>query len=106
VLQWEVGEERGVPGSERALLLTGVFTATDPGADFWGHNPRSAAPYVVDDLNLGTSALASAYVHPAWDLAPPLPMPMSEPDIRMWFPVDPAALAADDVPEALAQLRG
>ncbi|MFC4554096.1 FtsX-like permease family protein [Georgenia faecalis] len=106
VLQWDVGKEREAPGSERTLLLTGTFAPLDPDEDYWGHNPRSAAPYVVDDLNFGTSASAAAYVHPAWDLAPPLPMPMAEPSVRMWFGVDGGALTADAVPEALAQLRG
>ncbi|MEE6295824.1 FtsX-like permease family protein [Georgenia wangjunii] len=106
VLQWDVGAEREVPGSERTILLTGTFTALDPDEDYWGHNPRSAAPYVVDDLNLGTSASAAAYVHPAWDLTAPLPMPMAAPSVRVWFGVDGGALTSDDVPQALAQLRG
>src|SRR5690606_40344120 len=59
ILQWEVGTERRVIGNTVPLLLTGTFEATDPDAGFWAHNPSSAEPHVVDDLNLGTSATAA-----------------------------------------------
>jgi len=65
VLQWEVGTERRVGGHTVPLLLAGTFTALDPEAGFWAHNPHSAEPSVVDDLNLGTSAQVAAYVNPA-----------------------------------------
>ncbi|WP_413451112.1 FtsX-like permease family protein [Georgenia phoenicis] len=106
VLEWEVGTERRIIGNTVPALLTGTYEVTDPGADHWDHNRYSVEPYVVDDLNLGTSAEAAAYLDPAWDGQLPAGFPEHGQTFRtqMWFPVDPAALTADDVEPAAAQL--
>lgn len=103
-LEWQVGEERHVAREPIRLLLTGVFEADDPGAGFWTHNPYSAEPLIVDDLNLGTSGHAAAYLHPAWDGELPdgsLPMTFTT---QLWFPLQPEALSGAQVSEAAAQL--
>lgn len=104
VLQWEVGTERRVIGNTVPVLLTGTFEAADPDAGFWAHNPSSAEPHVVDDLNLGTSATAAAYVHPAWDGTFPPQFPVTSFRSRMWYPLEVGALSAQDVAAAAAQL--
>lgn len=105
-LEWSVGAERVVPGTGVPLRLTGTFRPRDPDAPFWAHNPHSAAAHVVDDLNLGTSAVASAYLSPAWDGAVPVGFPVGAPSTRAWFGVAPDAIAGDQVDTVLAQLRG
>lgn len=104
ILQWEVGTERRVIGNTVPLLLTGTFEATDPDAGFWAHNPSSAEPHVVDDLNLGTSATAAAYVHPAWDGTFPPQFPVGSFRSRLWYPLQVGALSAQDVAAAATQL--
>ncbi|TNC18439.1 ABC transporter permease [Georgenia sp. 311] len=103
-LEWEVGTERRVVGNTVPVLLTGTFTALDADDGFWVHNPQSAEPYLVDDLNLGTSALAAAYVSPAWDGRLPTQFPVSSVRTQLWYPVEVGALAAQDVDDAAAQL--
>lgn len=106
ILEWEVGTERQVSGETVPVLLTGVFAADDLQADVWAHNGRSAEPYVVDDLNLGTAASAAAYLHPAWDGQFPVGFPVAGYRTQMWYPLDVEALAADEVVAAAAQLTG
>ncbi len=103
-LEWEVGTERRVVGHTVPVLLSGTFAADDPAADFWTHNPSSAEPHVVDDLNLGTSATAAAYVHPAWDGTFPPQFPVQTFRAQLWYPLEVGALSAQDVEEAVAQL--
>src|SRR5690606_33091228 len=57
---WEVSTERRGTGNAVPLLRAGTSPATAPDAGFWAHNPRSAAPHVVDGLNLRTSGTAAA----------------------------------------------
>ncbi|WP_324650756.1 ABC transporter permease [Georgenia sp. H159] len=106
VLEWEVGTERRFAGHTVPALLTGVYEVTDPDADYWDHNLYSVEPHVVDDLNLGTSATAAAYVNPAWDgrLPPGLPAHIGALRTQMWFPVEVDELTADQVDDAAAQL--
>ncbi|PYF96817.1 putative ABC transport system permease protein [Georgenia satyanarayanai] len=106
VLEWEVGTERRITGNTVPALLTGTYEVTDPRADHWAHNLYSAQPYVVDDLNLGTSAEAAAYLAPSWDGGLPAGMPEHVRTFRtqMWFPTVVDALSADDVDAAAAQL--
>lgn len=106
VLEWEVGTERRFAGHTVPVLLAGAYEVNDPAADYWDHNLYSAEPYVVDDLNLGTSATAAAYVNPAWDGRPPPNFPAHLQTFRtqMWFPTQVDVLAADQVDDAAAQL--
>lgn len=105
-LEWPVGTDRAVPGTGVPLRLVGTFRPLDTDDPFWAHNPHSADAHVVDDLNLGTSAVASAYLSPAWDGELPLTFPLGSPTTRAWYPVAPDALRGDQVDTALAQLRG
>ncbi|WP_136518802.1 FtsX-like permease family protein [Cellulomonas telluris] len=105
-LEWPVGTERAVPGTGVPLRLTGTFRPRDPDESFWAHNPHSASAHVVDDLNLGTSAVASAYLSPAWDGTFPVGFPVGTVSTRAWFPVAPDAVAGDQVHTVLAQTRG
>ena len=104
-LEWPVGSERTVPGTGVPLRLTGTFRPVDPDAPFWAHNPHSASAHVVDDLDRGTSAVASAYLDPAWDGALPVGFPVGTVSTRVWFPVAGDAVAADQVDTTSAQLR-
>ncbi|OLT53353.1 hypothetical protein [Cellulosimicrobium sp. CUA-896] len=101
VLGWPVGEVRALDVVTSARL-TGTFTADDPDEDYWQHNPYSAEPQVVDDLNLGRSARTAMYLDPATaDRATFL-----SPSTRVWYPVSGDAVEADEVAALLAQLRG
>ena len=104
-LEWPVGSERTVPGTGVPLRLTGTFRPVDPDAPFWAHNLHSAGAHVVDDLNRGTSALASAYLDPAWDGALPVGFPVGTMTTRVWFPVAGDAVTAEQVGTTSAQLR-
>lgn len=105
-LEWEIGTERRIEGETVPLLLTGVFEATDAQDEVWEHHPASAEPAVVDDLNLGTSAQAAAYMNPQWDGQLPAPLPSPGFTTQLWYPVAVDALTAQDVPAAAAQLTG
>lgn len=101
VLGWSVGEERALDAAT-SVRLTGTFAADDLAEDYWQHNPYSAAPQVVDDLNLGRSARTAMYLDPATaDRAFFL-----SPTTRVWYPVSGDAVEADEVAPLLAQLRG
>lgn len=101
VLGWSVGDEVALDDAT-AVRLTGTFAADDPAEDYWQHNPYSAAPLVVDDLNMGRSARTAMYLDPATaDRAFFL-----SPSTRVWYPVSGDAVAADEVAPLLAQLRG
>ena len=107
--EWEVGTQRRVAGEPMPLLLTGVFEADDAESDYWVHNPYSAEPELIDDLNLGTSGHAAAYLNPAWDGSIPIePHSMSSSTIsfstQVWYPLDVDALSATEVRDAAAQV--
>ncbi|MCB7136531.1 FtsX-like permease family protein [Cellulosimicrobium marinum] len=101
VLGWSVGDVHEMDALT-AVRLTGVFEADDPEAEYWQHNPYSAAPQVVDDLNLGRSARTALYLDPASADAAFL----LDPTTRVWYPVTGAGVEASDVSLLLAQLRG
>jgi len=101
VLGWAVGDVHAVDPLT-SVRLTGTFAADDPDEDYWQHNPYSAAPQVVDDLNLGRSARTAMYLDPATaDRAF-----LVDPTTRVWYPVTGAGVEADEVAPLLAQLRG
>ena len=82
VLGWAVGDVHAVDPLT-SVRLTGTFAADDPDEDYWQHNPYSAAPQVVDDLNLGRSARTAMYLDPATaDRAF-----LVDPTTRVWYPV-------------------
>ena len=103
-LEWEVGTARRVAGNPMPLLLTGTFAAQDPGADYWVHNPSSAEPLIIDDLNLGTSGYAAAYLSPAWDGTMPYESNPITFSTQLWYPLQTEALSAPQVSDAAAQL--
>lgn len=103
-LEWEVGTERQAAGHPMPLLLTGTFEADDLDSGYWVHNPFSAEPYIIDDLNLGTSGHAAAYMNPTWSgwfPADSVPMTFST---QVWYPLDVEELSAADVTSAAAQV--
>lgn len=101
VLGWSVGDVHELDALTR-VRLTGTFEAVDPADDYWQHNPYSAAPQVVDDLNLGRSARTALYL----DAATADQAFLLDPTTRVWYPVTGAGVEADDVAPLLAQLRG
>lgn len=103
VLGWELGSVHlPVPSALPALRLVGTYAPTDADDPYWAHNPTATGPQVVDDLNTGVSALATAYVDPSMLGAAAA---AGSPTTRVWFPLDAAALTDADVAPLLAQLR-
>ena len=108
ILEWEIGIERRVAGEPWPLVLTGTFEADDLDSGYWVHNPYSAEPEIIDDLNLGTSGYAAAYLNPTWRGALPAESTSAASTItfttQLWYPIDVAALPAAEVSDAAAQL--
>lgn len=103
-LEWQVGTERRASGEPMPLLLTGVFEAHDLDSGYWVHNPSSAEPDIVDDLNLGTSGHTAAYLSPAWDGIMPFGSKPITFTTQMWYPLEVEVLSAPEVTTAAAQL--
>ncbi|WP_454044514.1 FtsX-like permease family protein [Cellulosimicrobium sp. Marseille-Q8652] len=101
VLGWSVGDVHELDPLT-SVRLTGTFEAVDPDDDYWQHNPYSATPQVVDDINLGRSARTAMYL----DAATADEAFLLDATTRVWFPVTGAGVEADEVAVLLAQLRG
>lgn len=85
-----------------ALVVTGIFEAGDPDADYWLHHAQAARASVVNDPNRGLLATASVYVSPA--MMTPITLGFAK--TRVWYPVDTDGVTAADVPLLLAQANG
>ncbi|PZR55067.1 hypothetical protein DNL40_01350 [Xylanimonas oleitrophica] len=106
-LGWQVGQEHPVDGNPfvPAVVLVGTYEAVDPDGAYWAHQPAGERPLVVDDLNMGRSAQAAAYVDPSMLRV----AAATGATTRAWFPLDVGAsprTGPDDVAPLLAQLRG
>ncbi|WP_251153234.1 FtsX-like permease family protein [Cellulosimicrobium sp. Marseille-Q4280] len=101
VLGWSVGDVHELDALT-SVRLTGTFEAVDPTDDYWQNNPYSAAPQVVDDLNMGRSAKTALYL----DAATADEAFLLDPTTRVWYPVTGAGVESDEVAPLLAQLRG
>ncbi|HET7735181.1 MAG TPA: ABC transporter permease [Nocardioidaceae bacterium] len=95
---WKVGEERA------GFLLTGIFRAVDPEADYWSLNDRLLEPYIFDDGNRRNDITVTAYADPLrYSDAFEAPELVST---KIWYPLDLGDLEGEDVGDVVAQLRG
>lgn len=95
---WKVGETR------ENFLLTGIFRADEPAADYWSLNDRLIEPYIFDDGNARNDITVTAYADPLRYadafLAPELV------STKVWYPLDLGEVDGEDADEVVAQLRG
>ncbi|MFI5084422.1 MAG: FtsX-like permease family protein [Actinomycetales bacterium] len=106
-MHWSIGGRYymnvGLPVQQQAMVLTGTFTAKDPGADYWQLNPSTLHPGVIVDNEHGNAVTGEIYPNPAsTDF---FSYSGSAARTRLWFPLDPRAATAENAPLLLSQLR-
>ncbi|MFD6139698.1 FtsX-like permease family protein [Promicromonospora sp. NPDC060271] len=85
-----------------SLVVTGIFDAGDPDADYWLHNSLGARASLINDPNRGLLGTAAVYVSPAMIV----PLTLGYAETRIWYPVSTDDVTADAVPELLSQVNG
>ena len=94
-LNLEAGDEYG------DLLVTGTFTPKDPEDVRWAHMPNSVTIGELFDGNTGLTGLVTAYLPPA---NPGSTGPITNNAMKLFYPIDGASVAGDQIDEVTAQL--
>jgi putative ABC transport system permease protein len=106
-LRWSVGEQRTAvadTGLQVPVVLTGIFDAVDPAADYWQHVPSVLEPYLFDDGNNPPIVTGMALVHPAASHA--VHTLSGGISTTAWFPLDTTGLTFGEATQLLQDLRG
>lgn len=102
-MDWPVGETRTVAWAQGPIpvRLVGTFEAAPGTADYWYHAPSVLSPQIVYN-DLIPFPTAAALIAPEYLVGVPL---TGGGTTTVWYPLDPATMAASDATEVAAQLR-
>ncbi|NJC23124.1 putative ABC transport system permease protein [Arthrobacter pigmenti] len=114
--KWTVGEEGSVRvrlsatirereniPSEQRVVLSGIYKAIDPGAEYWSLNNTLLSAAEEYDPDTGTAVNATAFISPRAFLITRLAAEQQQ--TSYWYPMATEALTARTAPQVEAQLR-